>query len=271
MTRARDLMVLARSSRQLSGEWLEGVDSPWLLPKAGASGITLPRGESIAAECWTLSPPEEPVSDTARAAYPLHWFLPGTSVPLRPALNFTPSGGEPEPGRVLEKCRVGERIPVREGADMNALGTAIHACLALSFTASAAPIEVDEIERLLRGYEVADCLSATHVLQQARALHDWIARRWPNARAFAEHPVQSILDSGQVLNGRLDLLLDAPEGWILIDHKASQLAPAHWDQLANEHGRQLGAYAEAIYRASGRKVVEKWLFLPVAAGCVRVG
>ncbi|MEF8703564.1 MAG: UvrD-helicase domain-containing protein [Candidatus Accumulibacter sp. UW26] len=276
MTRARDLMVLARSHRQQSGEWLACLDAPWLLPTAGENALTLPDGEKMAALCWHLEAAAAPVTAGSKTlAQALHWFLPATSLPLRPALSVNPSAagkGDHRTGasRVLETCRVGEPIPFPECADPNLLGTAIHACLALSFADPRCLIEVGEIERLLRGYPLAGTLSATRVLHQAQALHAWIATRWPDSRAFAEHPVESVLASGQVLNGRLDLLLDAAEGWILIDHKSSPLAPEHWDRLANAHAEQLAAYADAIYRASGRKVVEKWLFLPVAAGCVRV-
>ena len=68
----------------------------------------------------------------------------------------------------------------------------------------------------------------------------------------------------------LDLMLQTTDGWVLIDHKSTQLAPDHWEQLASEYGAQLGAYAKAIEKASGRPVLESWLFLPVAAGAIRL-
>lgn len=45
------------------------------------------------------------------------------------------------------------------------------------------------------------------------------------AKPHAEIAVQHILKSGQILNGRIDLLLETENGLILIDHKSSQLAP----------------------------------------------
>ncbi len=109
------------------------------------------------------------------------------------------------------------------------------------------------------------------VLRQVAALHDWISVRWPRAVAHAEHPVQCVLETGQVLNGRIDLLLDTTEGWVLIDHKSTQLAAEHWNQLAMEHGAQMKAYSKAIELASNRPVKESWLYLPVAGGAVRLG
>lgn len=82
--------------------------------------------------------------------------------------------------------------------------------------------------------------------------------------------MQSKLSTGQVLNGRIDLLLETTDGWILIDHKSSQLAPDHWDQLADEYAAQMAAYASAVEKGSGKPVLEQWLFLPVAGGAISI-
>ena len=87
---------------------------------------------------------------------------------------------------------------------------------------------------------------------------------------MAEYPVQQLLDSGQVLNGRIDLLLESNDGWVLIDHKSNPAPETHWGRLAEEHAGQLEAYAEAIEVASARPVIAAWLFLPVAAGAIQV-
>ena len=268
-TRARDLLVLARSSRKLSGEWLDCVDAPWLLPEGEGDEVVLPNGGSIPATHWELEPVDESATVVTRQRAQ-QWFSSEIEVSKRLPLNFNPSSAEKIPTAVLEKCLVGERIPVRTGTDMTVLGTAVHACLAVSFTDPARAIVVSDVEKLLIGFGVADCVSALAVLKQVNAMHDWISSMWPRAVAYAEYPVQSVLDSGQVLNGRLDLLLDAGDGWVLIDHKSSQLAPDHWAQLADEYGAQMEAYRHAIARASEREVKEMWLFLPVAGGAIKV-
>ncbi len=269
MTRARDLLVMARSSRRPTGEWVDCVESSWLLPEEGSKAITLPSGEEIPAMQWDLEPVPMPVpkSETTQ----LHWFASGKSGQPRLPLNFNPSTATEVEAKVNEKHPVGERIPVREGAEMSALGNAIHACIATSFCDPQRPLAVDEIERILASFGVADCLTAGGVLRQVAALHDWISVRWPRAVAHAEHPVQCVLETGQVLNGRIDLLLDTTEGWVLIDHKSTQLAVEHWNQLAVEHGAQMKAYSKAIELASNRPVKESWLYLPVAGGAVRLG
>src|SRR5882672_11638538 len=83
MTRARDHLVFARSSRRLTGEWLDCVDAPWLLPGELKNEITLPGGDKIPAIYWTLDPVVEPEGAVGKTATPLNWFptLPGK--PLR--------------------------------------------------------------------------------------------------------------------------------------------------------------------------------------------
>lgn len=270
MTRARDLMVLVRAGQELSGEWLDCVDSPWLLPEEGADELTLPTGEKLKADRWSLDPVEEAEAKGAVEPGQLHWFAPNPDDAQRPPLNFVPSGAESTPAEVVEKCRVGERIPVGAGVDMNSLGNAIHASLALSFSDPSCPVDIAEVERLLDGFGVRESVAPAAVAKQAKALQAWISSRWPGATAFAEYPVQGVLESGQVLNGRIDLLLSTRDGWVIIDHKSTPMAADQWDRLAGDHGAQIGAYAAAVTAASGRPVHEAWLFLPVAGGSIRL-
>lgn len=271
MTRARDLLVLARSSRKLSGEWLDCVEAPWLLQEDGRNTVALPSGEHIPAERWVLDPVEVAGSGDDAPFSSLHWFKSGGSAVRRLPLNFSPSAVGKGQATVLEKCQIGERIPIAGGVDMSVLGTAIHACIGLSFTDRNVPLSEAEVKNILCRFDVAEFLSPAAVLRQISALHVWLASRWPGAKPHAEIAVQHILKSGQILNGRIDLLLETENGLILIDHKSSQLAPDHWGQLADEYGAQMAAYAGAVEKATGRTIVENWLFLPVAGGALGIG
>tara|TARA_Y100001938_G_scaffold149551_1_gene236750 strand:- start:245 stop:3433 length:3189 start_codon:yes stop_codon:yes gene_type:complete len=270
MTRARDLLVLARSSRKLSGEWLDCVEAPWLLPGKGNGAIELPTGERIAAGHWELEPLDDQVEEKPATSEALYWFKGMGDTGLRLPLIFNPSSVEPAPCAIVEKCRIGERMPVAKGADMRVLGEAIHACIGLSFTAPHASLSDAEVSNILSGFGVSEYLSANSVLQQIRVFHEWLSSRWPGARSYAEIPLQNILPTGQVLNGQIDLLLETDSGWVLFDHKSSQLAADHWELLASEYSAQLGAYAQGVEQASGKKVIEQWLLLPVAGGALSI-
>lgn len=270
MTRARDLMIIARSERTPSGEWLESVAAPWLMTTADGQDIQLPSGQRIAAMHWELGPLDGGVYDSLAAEGSIYWF-PNYGLRLeRLPLGFNPSTAPKIAAQTIEKCQVGKRIPVAAGVDPTVFGTALHACIGASFNQGPALAESD-VERILDGFRVHDAVKSSFVLEQINSLHHWIRARWPNATAYAEYPIQCKLASGQVLNGRIDLLLEVPDGWILIDHKSSQLAADHWDGLAEEYGAQMAAYASALQAISGKPVTQSWLFLPVAGGALRIG
>ena len=267
MTRARDLLVLARSKRKTSGEWLGTIGAPWMLPPDGAGVIEMPGGEKIEAEFWQLDAPEaaEPLADLGKS---IHWFVQPGQISARLPLVFNPSSAAPRSIQVGERVQIGERIPIGDGVDMMALGTAIHDCIALAFTDPRVPLTTKEADSILAAPGVGDKISTHAVLRQIDALRAWIKKRWGDSIVLTECPVEGIREVGQVLRGRTDMLVRTPSGWILLDHKANPSGPERWPDLAQEHGGQLAAYADAITKASGIPVIENWIFLPVAGGAV---
>ncbi|MFV3290281.1 UvrD-helicase domain-containing protein [Pseudomonas sp. NY11955] len=270
MTRARDFLVIARSNKKMTGPWLDCVQAPWLATEAGTQELLLNSGKTVRTEHRTLSANPAPALAAAAAKH-LHWFAaPGSVVPRLP-LGVQPSATQASAlAGAQETCRIGSRITLQGNPDMSALGTAIHASLGLSFSDPERPVSRDQVDRLLQGLAVHEHVEASQVLAQVTALHAWIASRWPQAEAMAEYPVQQVLETGQVLDGRMDLLLATQEGWVLIDHKSNPAPEAQWQRLAAAHTGQLQAYAKAVEAASGKPVTEAWLYLPVAAGAVRV-
>lgn len=271
MTRARDLLVIARSAKKMSGQWLDSVGAPWLMTPSGQSVLTLPSGRTLKVDCQTFTASESPEQVTM-VEQNLHWFSPAEPTKPKLPLAFQPSlnGSEAQASTNNITARIGNRIVLNGAPEMDALGSAIHASLCLSFTDPNCPLSLPDVERLLNGYAVHEHVTAGQVLAQQIALHSWIEAQWPGAKAMAEYPVQQVLSSGQVLNGRIDLLLETQDGWVLIDHKSNPAPEAQWARLAKEHFGQLDAYAKAIETASNRPVIAAWLFLPVSAGAVQV-
>lgn len=277
MTRARDMLVLTRPVRDPEGEWIGSLGAPWLLPAANADALTLPTGELIPAVRWELEAEETPPHQPAPE--PLYWFFGAEPPPDMLPLYHSPSKGTDAPthgsgssGAVAPRdtCAIGEALEGVENLDANVLGLAIHACLAASFTPRRGTISEAEIGRVLGGFGLHESDLPGAVLRQVNALHDWIAQRWPGARAQAEIDVQQVLPSGQVLKGRVDLLLETDAGWVVIDHKSAKLPPSQWGEFAAKHAAQVNDYALAVAHASGQPVCAQWLFLPVAGGAIRL-
>ncbi len=269
MTRARDLLILARSSRSPSGEWLETLEAPWLLPAKPDGAIKPPAGMKIDSLHWELNPTEA-FAPAIPANPAMYWFAtPGTHRNGLP-LSFNPSTAMPAPCKVAEQHRIGERIALSAGVDMDRLGTALHACIAAAMTDSGAPITQGEVSEILAGYGVGDVVAAGAVLAQIAALDHWLAGRWPDAKRHAEIPVEAILDNGQIMQGRIDLLLETHGGWILLDHKSAPQGPEKWGRVAQIHSGQLAAYSDALEKATDLPVLECWLYFPVSGGAARI-
>lgn len=270
MTRARDLLVIARPAKKLTGESIDSLNAPWLLPADRAGALSFPGGESLETTQWELDAENEAMGDVVTTALGVHAFLSPETREVRQPLFFNPSSAGTSDAIILEQASIGQRLALMPGADITALGTAIHACIALSFADKSKPITKDDVERLLQSHGQGGKISADALLQQIEAFRNWLNTIWPEHAAFPEFPVQSVLPNGQVMNGRIDLLLDTPSGWVLIDHKSNPQGASVWDDLAQKYAGQLNAYAGAITRATGRPVIERWLFLPVSGYCLKV-
>jgi len=117
---------------------------------------------------------------------------------------------------------------------------------------------------------VGHAVTAKAVVQQINALESWINQRWPGAKRHAEIPVEAIQNNGQIIQGRIDLLLEMQQGWILFDHKANPLGSEKWPEIAHAHSVQIISYGNAVAQATGKPIMESWLFFPMSGGAVKV-
>lgn len=269
MTRARDCLVLAFPTKNRSGDWVDALGAPWLTPEVPGTSLELPDGGRVPCQHREFAPPDEILAPAATDQF-LRWFRsPEDRVTRLPAIQLA-SAAPPVPCAVAEQVTLGKRIPLKTGTDSVALGNALHACLAAAFSNPATPLDEMHAERLLAAFGLEGALSVSAVVQQVGVIDAWLRARWPNCRRLAEVPIEAVMPNGQVLVGRIDLLIETPDGWALLDYKASPLPGSRWVELATEYGGQLAAYAEAVRLATGRPVRESWLVLPVAGGAVRV-
>ncbi len=87
---------------------------------------------------------------------------------------------------------------------------------------------------------------------------------------YAEYPIQYSLETGQLVSGWIDLLLETDKGFVLIDHKASPRSRSDWNEIALSYSGQLDAYADGIAKVSGKPVISLWIHFAIMAGLVEV-
>ncbi|PWK37659.1 UvrD-like helicase family protein [Cupriavidus plantarum] len=268
MTRARDVLVLARNGKKLVGPWMSTVSLDNLLPAEDLPELVLPGGRV---------PYRRNRLDGSSANLPrpaggddLAWFLQSPHIHPRLPLTVSPSASAALSATVVETAPFGARLDTGDVADRSALGDAIHACLAADLACPAQPITVDAVQGIAARMGINRPALAGPLHGQLAAIRQWLGSRWPDMEAIVELPMTRLLDNGQRVAGRSDLLIRTPTGWVLLDHKSSPAGSAQWAALASSYAGQLAAYKEVIEAASGLPVEEVWLVLPVAGVGLRV-
>ena len=123
---------------------------------------------------------------------------------------------------------------------------------------------------LLERWRVSGALSVDEILAAADAFRGWVERSWPGARWHREWPIQHRLASGTIVRGSIDVALESPAGWVIIDHKSFPGSADQAGARAAEHAGQLRAYATAIEAATGTENLETWVHMPVPGLVFRV-
>jgi ATP-dependent helicase/nuclease subunit A len=200
----------------------------------------------------------------------LRWFEVPENVTVKLPLTMNPSRSTPVIATVVETVRIGTRIQVERACDPATLGDAVHACLAAYLSSDDVTFTEIDVKAVLDRMDVPNSLSPAALLGQLAAARQWLNTRWPKAKALVEVPITQTLAGGQLMNGRIDLLLKTDQGWILFDHKSGSQNSTQRAKLAADHGGQLAACRDAIEQVTGIPVLETWLLLPVAGSALKV-
>jgi ATP-dependent helicase/nuclease subunit A len=269
VTRARDYLVFAPAAKAPLN-WLKVLDGPGgeahIQPPASDDNLVWAGSESFAADVRILqaddSPPERypnPAYVTAASGGPQ-----SSAVPLF----LRPSAAVGEGWAVAERISLGTRLPIDGVADMAALGEALHVILGYDDPTRDRGTRLADAQATLdrwrvRGFAAADALTASE------RLHAALADRFPEGVLRREAPVTAKLGE-QLVQGRIDLLVENGEGGAIVDHKSFPGRMEHWEAKAIEHAPQVALYAEAVKAASGRSCDDLFVHMPVVGALLRV-
>jgi len=284
MTRARDVLVVARAAKTPDGPWMATVglaqflerarNAKTILPldRAGTGAIGLADGVVVPFRRQILEPDEAVAQDEVEGS--LSWFTAATTQTARPSLFVSPSFAVGGDAQVLEFVRFGEAVDTSATSDRATLGAAIHACLAVDLAVPGQRLTVEQIEQILVRLGASAMLTSADTQTVLTAFCGWLRGRWPGAQIVVEAPIEQPLPGGQILSGRTDLLLriNEPPSWVLLDHKSTEIADVVTARaVAGQYVGQLRAYRDAITTATGLPVAETWLSFPLAGCAARIG
>lgn len=269
LTRARDANILISFTRKSEPvrRWVDEVPGASSLLFGPTEELVLPDAQRCSRFSKDWSKDECTMEPPAREPQDRHWFTRrphASAVPLW----YRPSSAVGGQFNIAETAAIGIRIALTGKPDMADLGTAVHHCLARA--GARGVVEQTDVSSILSNWGVGNTVDNAAVVAQLTAFHAWCNERWPGCQTFVEVPIEANRPDGTRVRGRIDLLLQSPNGWILVDHKSNPGGSDRNEELALEHGPQLAAYAEALVAATGTPVTEQWLYLPVAARALRL-
>lgn len=269
LTRARDMNVAVSFIRPRGPgrAWVGEIQGAVALLFGDSGAVALPDGRQLSRQSKSWSKDDCAVEPPAKASEDCHWFPPRPRVQAEP-LWHRPSSASGGTFKVVETDAVGVRLSLAGKPDMASLGTALHLCIARAAVLGGVP--APDVERILEAWAVAHSVDKDAVCAQVEAFLAWIAKRWPDCPVHVEVPIEADGPKGTRIRGRIDLLVEEPNGWILLDHKSNPGGAARDEDLVAEHGPQIESYGHALLSATGKPVSQRWLYLPVAARAVRL-
>ena len=266
MTRARDTIIMAvPASGPSKGAWIDTFSGSHLLPAGNEHPV--PGGEPIPSALVDLATTDFAVPVTT--PFKPTWFLKRSPSVLRLHERLSPSeAGLVEGATVGNIVELGPRIAVHSD-DMGKIGIALHAAIAAEFVNPDRDDAVECASSLIRNWAGEGAMAPADAVECARRLRKHLSARFDTNHMLVEYPVEFVQDNGQVLLGRIDLLLEADVGWLVIDHKSSPRPRSEWTDEALEYSGQLAAYAGAL-RGAGLECAGCWVHFAVGGGLVEV-
>ncbi len=273
-TRARDLLVLAAKVSGKSGpataalDLLRGAGDQALLeaPFEAAPG---PSSIGVGEAAWPCRVREVsglPPLAAAPARAATRWYAAAARTGRPPELvnpSTEPLAGEV---RIVSVERLGGRRPLEARPEQAGLvGDAIHGFLAADRPGEAAA-RSDMATRILKAFGVVGAVAPETLLSASDALRAWLEARYPGATWYREWPVRARLatDPPRLLRGEVDLFLDLPDGFVLVDHKSFPGSVKERDRrLVEEYAPQLGWYARVLAQALGKPLRAAFIHLPI--------
>lgn len=269
LTRARDINVAVSFVRKAGPgrAWVGEIQGAADLLFGDSGTVALPDGRQLSRQSKSWSNADCTVEPPAKASEDCHWFTSRPRVQAEP-LWHRPSSASGGAFKVFETDAVGVRLSLVGKPDMLSLGTALHLCIARAGVLGG--VSAPEVERILKTWAVDRSVDKDAVCAQVTAFQAWLAKRWPDCPVYVEVPLEADGPNSTRIRGRIDLLVEEPDGWILVDHKSNPGGAARDEDLVAKHGPQLESYAHALLSATGKPVSQRWLYMPVSARAVRL-
>jgi ATP-dependent helicase/nuclease subunit A len=272
LTRARDYLVLCHNNK--GNAWLDLV--------LGKANLALPSSDKN--ETVSLGWQNEGKDIQIKIQYPQetdpvearlteeHWVAGRSGKKQYPVFRLNPSKMElPAEIRMSagKPMITGRRLEITGKPIWENLGHALHGFIAIDHDLKRSlPERVARLDGLLARYGVSGAVDSGKILDNCDGLYTFIKQFNPT-RTLSEWPIQ-MKTGEQVMVGTVDMILDTPAGWIVIDHKSFPGMQSQWPQEAEGYAGQLYAYSDALSQATEKSVIGTYIHFIVGGGIIEI-
>ncbi|NLJ72630.1 MAG: UvrD-helicase domain-containing protein [Syntrophomonadaceae bacterium] len=155
-----------------------------------------------------------------------------------------------------------QRINIKGKPEMDHLGNAIHGYLAIDSQAFSESKRLEVAQRLIRQWKMESTLEASEIVIAGKNLMDFLEQNYRDYKIFREWPIVWVKNNGQLLQGWIDMMLELPDGYVIIDHKS--YPGKNSESRVKKYAPQLGVYKQAVEKSTGKTVKEVLIYLPVS-------
>jgi len=236
----------------------------------GRSGrLNVASGSAFSARVETLEPGGQAVAVPAWAAgftdAPIQ--LP-SAVHLPSRLTASSEASDTDNASVFLTAELGSRLAERGADEWGAVGSAVHAYLGTQYSALNAGQQLDLAERIVRRWNVGHMVAPELLVISGIRFEGYLDSEFP---AWIRHREAAIgwRPDNRVMEGWIDLLLEGPEGYVLVDHKTypGNDPEAH---VREKYLGQMAAYRGAVLAATGMPVLRTLIHFPALGSVYEV-
>ena len=275
MTRARDGMVFAirkhvtQKATSLKTAWLDeltdNTGKPLLAWPLTIGEQILKIGKSAIPVMVNEYSPEEDSGEaglTEEDNYLRQGILVKGYLPARVSPSSLTVSDDEMAGIIVQMIAdFGCRIEIKGNPEMDAVGNAIHGFLAVDHSGSTIQRKLEIARGLLDRWEVDKAIDPNDLMAAEERLQAFINKRYSGAKINREWPVSIRNNVFQQMQGWIDMLIELPEGYVVIDHKS--YPGTDGEKHVKQYAPQLAVYKEAIEKATGKSVISTLIHLPV--------
>ncbi|NLB17549.1 MAG: UvrD-helicase domain-containing protein, partial [Syntrophomonadaceae bacterium] len=159
------------------------------------------------------------------------------------------------------------RIAIKGNPEMDLVGNAIHTYLGVDYRRLTDEKRLRLAGDILNRWGMEFSLAPEEVVRAGENLTTFLEQNYQQYRSYKEWPISLRNLDKQLMQGWIDLLLETPQGYVIIDHKSYPGVDAA--ERAAKYAPQLSIYQDAVEKATGRPVLDLLLHLPVSGIILR--